>query len=298
MNALQHPPRRSALYVPASNPRALAKVGGLDADAVVFDLEDAVAPEMKEAARGHLLQVFEAGRPGPQYRVVRINAIGSADFDADMRTVARCRPDALLVPKIGSANDVRFLSDAALRHGLDAALRLWLMVETADALAALDDIVRAGLGARPRLEALVVGTNDLAKETGVFAGDGRRYLMPWLMGVVLSAKRHGVCVLDGVWNDFADTAGFDAEALQSSRMAFDGKTLIHPSQIAPANAAFSPSAAALEEARAIVAAFELPRHAGAGVINLEGRMVERLHLAQAQRLLSLQAAIEARGRGR
>ncbi len=298
MNALQHPPRRSALYVPASNPRALAKVGGLDADAVVFDLEDAVAPEMKEAARGHLLQVFEAGRPGSHYRVVRINAIGSADFDADMRTVARCRPDALLVPKIGSANDVRFLSEAALRHGLGAELRLWLMVETADALAALDDIVRAGLGARPRLEALVVGTNDLAKETGVFAGDGRRYLVPWLMGVVLSAKRHGVCVLDGVWNDFADTAGFDAEALQSSRMAFDGKTLIHPSQIAPANAALSPSAAALEEARAIVAAFELPRHAGAGVINLEGRMVERLHLAQAQRLLAMQAAIEARDQGR
>ncbi len=298
MNAPQYPPRRSALYVPASNPRALAKVGGLDADAVVFDLEDAVAPEMKEAARGHLLWVFEAGRPGPQYRVVRINAIGGADFDADMRTVALCRPDALLVPKIGSANDVRFLSEAALRHGLGTELRLWLMVETADALAALDDIVRAGLGARPRLEALVVGTNDLAKETGVFAGDGRRYLMPWLMNVVLNARRHGVCVLDGVWNDFADTAGFDAEALQSARMAFDGKTLIHPSQIAPANAAFSPSAAALEEARAIVAAFELPRHAGAGVINLEGRMVERLHLAQARRLLAMQAAIEARDQGR
>jgi citrate lyase subunit beta/citryl-CoA lyase len=140
-----------------------------------------------------------------------------------------------------------------------------------------------------------VGTNDIAKETGVDPGEERRYLMPWLMQVVLVARRRGVCVLDGVWNDFGDTAGFDAEARQSVKMAFDGKTLIHPTQIAPANRIFSPAPEAIEEAKRIVAAFELPEHAGKGVINLAGKMVERLHRDQAARLLALHASIAGRG---
>ena len=282
------------MYVPAINQRAIAKAQGLACDVVIFDLEDAVAPDAKAAARAQLVQVFHTPRPASQRWVIRVNAISTPEFEDDMATVARCRPDAVLVPKVESADDVRVLSDAALRHRMSKVLRLWLMVETAGALAMLDNIVVAGLAAQPRLDCLVVGTNDIAKETGVFPGDHRAWLLPWLMSSVLTAKRRGVAVLDGVWNDFADTAGFEVEALQSVKMAFDGKTLIHPSQIAPANSAFSPSAAALAEARAIVGAFAQPEHAGAGVINLEGKMVERLHLAQAERLLAKQAAIEAR----
>ncbi|MDB5828460.1 MAG: CoA ester lyase [Variovorax sp.] len=280
------------MYVPAINQRAIAKVRGLACDVVIFDLEDAVAPDAKAAARAQLVQAFEVARPDSQRWVIRVNAIATPDFEEDMATVAHCRPDAVLVPKIDSPDDVRALAAAALRHRMPMAL--WLMIETAAALAMLDDIVQAGLAAHPRLDCLVVGTNDIAKETGVFPGDERVWLMPWLMSIVLTAKRRGVAVLDGVWNDFSDPAGFDVEARQSVKMAFDGKTLIHPSQIAPANAAFSPSAAALAEARAIVGAFAQPEHAGAGVINLDGKMVERLHLAQAERLLARQAAIEAR----
>lgn len=287
-------PRRSVMYVPAINQRAVAKAPGLACDAVVYDLEDAVAPALKDAARAQLLAAFEAAPPAAQRRVIRVNAVGTPEFAADMALVAQCRPDAVLVPKIDSPADVQAVAAAASVHGLAPATGLWLMVETAAALAALDGIVQAGLAVRPRLDCLVVGTNDIAKETGVFAGDQRAWLVPWLMDIVLTAKHRGVAVLDGVWNDFSDTAGFDAEALQAVKMAFDGKTLIHPSQIAPANAAFSPSAAALGEARAIVAAFALPEHAGAGVINLGGKMVERLHLAQAQGLLARQAAIDAR----
>lgn len=282
------------MYVPAANLRALAKVSGLDCDAVIFDLEDAVAPDMKDIARSNLVQAFASGHSGRQQAVVRVKSIGSADFEKDMEAVALCRPDAVLVPKICTALDVQSLSDAAVKHGLREHLRLWLMIETVAALDALDDIVQSGLAAEPRLDCLVVGTNDIAKETGVFTGDSRRYLMPWLMGIVLTAKRRDVCVLDGVWNDFSDQAGFETEALQSVKMAFDGKTLIHPSQVGPANKAFSPSESAVLEAHSIVAAFAQEEHAGAGVINLNGKMVERLHLEQAVRLLAVQAAIDAR----
>lgn len=293
MNPSTHRPRRSAMYVPAANPRALAKVRSLGADAIVFDLEDAVAPAMKAAARGHLVEAFAAGGFGRSETVIRVNAIDTADFAHDLATVVRCRPDAVLLPKVNSAADLHHFSGAAAASGLAEGTGLWAMVETAAALGALDGIIAAGQAGRPRLECLVVGTNDLAKETGVFPGDARTYLLPWLMGIVLAAKRHRVCVLDGVWNDFGDQAGFDAEATQSVKMAFDGKTLIHPTQVAPANRIFSPSTGAVEEARRIAAAFAREENAGAGVINLDGKMVERLHLEQAQRLLAIHDAIAA-----
>ena len=268
----------------------------LDADAVVFDLEDAVAPEAKPAARARLGALLADPAARPRFAVIRVNAVDTPFFDADIALVTSARPEAVLVPKPNTPADIERVAAACRAHGTEATLRLWLMVETAAALAGLDALIGAGLAATPRLDALVVGTNDLALETGVWPGDGRRYLVPWLMNAVLLAKRHGVAVLDGVWNDFADGAGFDAEAEQARRMGFDGKTLIHPTQIAPVHRAFAPPAAALAEARAIVAAFAQPEHAGAGVVNLDGRMVERLHLAQAEQLLRRQAAIEARER--
>ncbi|HYF58762.1 MAG TPA: CoA ester lyase [Burkholderiaceae bacterium] len=277
--------RRSVLYVPASNPRAMAKSWTLGADAVVFDLEDAVAPAAKPTAREALVAELARERPPGLEVVIRVNAVGTDDLVADLQAVQRARPDAILVPKVGDGTDLRVLADAAARQGLATDLAVWAMVETAAGLARLDSIVATGLSLRPRLECLVVGTNDIAKETGVFPGERRAYLMPWLMNVVLVARHRGVAVLDGVWNDFKDTEGFEAEALQASRMAFDGKTLIHPSQVEPANRLFSPSAEAIEDARRIVALFSDPAHAAANVVNMDGRMVERLHYEQARRLL-------------
>lgn len=286
-------PRRSVLYVPASNPRAMAKARTLDADAIVFDLEDAVAPAARPAARDGLVEQITTGGFGSTEAIVRVNAVGTPDLAADLEAVARARPDAVLLPKVNSPEDLDAFAQAASGAGVDSAVRLWAMVETAAGLCALDAIVMHGRTLRYLLDCLVVGTNDIAKETGVFPGEQRAYLMPWLMNVVLVAKRHRICVLDGVWNDFRDAAGFDAEALQSARMAFDGKTLIHPSQVEPANRLFSPSAEAIEDARRIVEAFARPEHAGANVINLDGRMVERLHFEQAERLLKMHAAMQS-----
>lgn len=288
------PPRRSVMYVPAINQRALAKVAGLGCDAIVFDLEDAVAPAMKAEARRNLIALFAAAPTARQERVIRVNAIDNDEFALDMAAVAACRPDAVLLPKVNAPGDFDAFAAEAGRHGLVSQVAVWAMVETPAALLALDVLVQAGLACRHRLDCLVVGTNDIAKDTGVFPGDGRSLLLPWLMNIVLVAKLRGVCVLDGVWNDFGDSAGFDAEAVQSVKMAFDGKTLIHPSQVAPANRAFSPTEAALTEARGIVAAFAQHEHADAGVINLGGKMVERLHLMQAERLLAVQQVIDAR----
>jgi citrate lyase subunit beta/citryl-CoA lyase len=293
-NPASRPPRRSVLYVPALNARAIAKARALDVDALIFDLEDAVAPGMKQAARQTLAGAFAEGGFGHRETVVRINAVDSPEWQADLETVAICRPDAVLLPKVSSPDDLRTLATALGDAGLGDAMRMWAMVETSAGLLRLDEWVLHGLALGPALDCLVVGTNDIAKETGVDPGDERRYLLPWLMQVVLVAKRHGVCVLDGVWNDFSDTAGFDAEARQSVKMAFDGKTLIHPSQVAPANQWFTPPEATLAQARAVVAAFQLPEHANAGVIKLEGRMVERLHLAQAERLLAFDDALAQR----
>lgn len=294
MSNTQQRPRRSAMYVPAVNQRAIEKSRGLDMDTVIFDLEDAVAPEMKAKARAQLVEAFTAGGFGHRETVIRINASDTADYTLDLEALARCRPDAVLLPKVSGGADLADLAARVTAAGLPDTLGLWAMVETTAALTQLDEIVSAGLSLRPRLQCMVVGTNDIAKETGVNPGDERRYLIPWLMNIVLVAKRHGICVLDGVWNDFSDRDGFDAEASQSVKMAFDGKTLIHPTQVEPANRIFSPSAQAVAEAKAIVEAFERPEHAGKGVINLDGKMVERLHLQQAMRLLSIHQAIVSR----
>lgn len=287
-------PRRSVLYVPAANPRAMAKARGLDCDAVVFDLEDAVAPAMKAQARRHLVEAFAAGPLAGREAVIRVNAAETDDFALDMDAVAHCKPDAVLLPKVERPEALALLGSACRARGVASTMRAWAMVETPAALLELDRIVRAGTAGAPALDCLVVGTNDLAKETGVFTGEGRAFLLPWLMHVVLVARRYDVTVLDGVWNDFGDIAGFDAEAAQGRKMGFDGKTLIHPAQVAPAHHAFTASAEAVADARRVVDAFARPEHAGAGVINLQGRMVERLHLAQAERLLAVDAAIRAR----
>lgn len=279
-------PRRSVLYVPASNEKALAKAASLSCDVVVIDLEDAVAPSAKEEARARLAGVF-AARPvdGPDL-VVRVNALSSAWGADDLAAAAACAPDAILLPKVDGPKDVLAADDLLDSRDADPAIRLWAMVETPKGMLNLGPIAELGRDRAARLACLVAGTNDLAKETGVRLTPDRRWLIPWLQQIVLSARAGGLAALDGVCNDFRDLDAFARECDDGRAMGFDGKTLIHPAQIDPANRAFSPSPDEIAEARTIVAAFALPDNEAKGVIQIDGRMVERLHLAQAQRLLA------------
>lgn len=279
-------PRRSVLYIPAANERALAKMPTLACDAAIIDLEDAVASGEKASARDRLAAIF-ANRPQRRCEmVVRINRFGGEGGPEDLAAALACQPDGILLPKINTPRDILEAGDALDEADTPDEVKLWAMIETPRALINIAAI--AGLGRDPasRLACLVAGTNDLIKETGVLATSDRRYLAPWLMQMVLAARAGGIAVLDGVFNDFRNSDGFVRECADAAGMGFDGKTLIHPAQIEAANAAFSPSEQALSEARAVVAAFARPDNADKGVIALDGRMVERLHLVQAQKLLA------------
>ena len=278
-------PRRSALYVPASNARAIDKARQLPCDVVILDLEDAVAPEAKPAARDAAVAAIRAGGFGPREVVLRVNAIDTEWGVADLVAARDSGADAVLVPKIRSATDA-LNYDAALGDA-PPALRLWAMIETAISLFRLEEIAAAA--AQTRLECLVVGSNDLAKEMRMTLDAQRAPLAAALGLTVAAARAHGIAVLDGVYNAFDDDAGFAVQCRQGADWGFDGKTLIHPRQVAPCNAAFSPSAAEIERARRIVEAFARPENAGRGALSVDGAMVERLHLAQAERLLAIDA---------
>jgi citrate lyase subunit beta/citryl-CoA lyase len=282
---LQHP-RRSVLFVPASNGKAVAKLASLDCDAVIFDLEDAVAPEMKAAARENLRVYFGARRQGGPECVIRVNPLASEWGREDLLAARACEPEAILLPKVNTPRDIHDVDDMLDEADAPEGLRLWIMVETAKAMLNIGALAEFGRDKSARLDCFVAGTNDLIKETGILATPDRRHLTPWLMQMVLAARAGGLDVLDGVSNDFRDLDAFSRECAEGAAMGFDGKTLIHPAQIEPANVAFSPSEAALAEAQKIVAAFAQPDNAQKGVIALDGKMVERLHLAQAERLLA------------
>lgn len=277
-------PRRSVLYVPASNARAMEKVAGLACDAVIFDLEDAVGPNDKLQARTSLESWFSSRPDNNKETVIRINALASEWGTDDLETAAQCAPDAVLLPKVERAGDV--LEVSTMLSDLGSKTRLWAMMETPRAIADAVSIAETGLSADGRLDCLVVGTNDLAKDSGVALPQGRPFMQPWLMQIVLAARVAGLDALDGVYNDFRDLEGFRSECQAGSLMGFDGKTLIHPFQIESANDAFGAGDDEIANARAIVAAFSAPENAGKGVLELNGRMVERLHLEQAEKLLA------------
>lgn len=278
--------RRSVLYVPALNERALAKLPSLACDAVVIDLEDSVAPARKEEAR-QALKSFLAAREGDGKEiVVRVNALSTEWGRDDLAAALACNPDAILIPKVETARDVLEANDLLDEAGADPELQLWAMVETPRAVVDIAAIASLGRDKGARLSCLVAGTNDLVKDTGIRATADRRWLVPWLMQMVLAARAGGVDILDGVSNDFSDLEAFAAECAQGRDMGFDGKTLIHPAQIEPANQAFSPSEDEVAEALAIRGAFALPENEAKGVISINGKMVERLHLQQAERLLA------------
>lgn len=283
---LTEKPRRSLLSVPAINARALEKTQLLDCDGFIFDLEDSVAPEKKAEARENLVRFFAAVDLGARERIIRVNGLDTAEIAGDIEAVAACRPDAVLLPKVGGPDDLRRFAHRLNQAGLADSVPVWAMIETPRG------VLNAGAVAECRQEqgiglaCLVVGLNDLRKETGVLPDPARSFLMPWLMQVVLAARAHGLAAIDSVSNDFKDIEAFSRECAQGRAMGFDGKMLIHPAQIAPANRHFGPSEAELAEARMIMAAFSDPAHAHLNVVNVDGRMIERLHLEQAERLIA------------
>lgn len=278
------------LYVPASNPRAIEKARGLDCDAVVFDLEDAVAPETKAQARDTALQALRDGGFGARELVVRVNGLDTPWGADDLAALAESPAHAVLAPKIRHADDV-LAYDAALAAARPE-LRLWVMIETTRAVLDLPAI--AATAAQTRQSAWVFGSNDLAKEMRCVLDHRRLPLAALLTLTVAAARAHGLAVLDGVYNAFDDDTGLQAQCQQGVEYGFDGKTLIHPRQIAAANRAFSPSPEALAWALRIRAAFEQPEHRDKGAIRVDGAMVERLHLDEAERLLALDAEIRLR----
>lgn len=277
-------PRRSVLYVPASSARAMQKAAALDADAIIYDLEDSVAPGEKRAAREQLRDVF-AGMPkaldSRPERIIRINALSTEEGGEDILAARFCKPDAILLPKVEDIEDLSVAAEALEQSDAPETMRIWAMIETPQGVLNAARLAMAARTPSFRLDCFVIGTNDLLKETGVQPQAGRPFLVPWLMQTVLAARAYGLDVLDGVYNDFRDEAGFGAECAQGRAMGFDGKTLIHPSQIDAANHAFGIGEAELAAANAIRDAFALPENAGRGVISIDGRMVERLHLDSA-----------------
>ncbi|WP_375804519.1 HpcH/HpaI aldolase/citrate lyase family protein [Arsenicicoccus cauae] len=280
-------PRRSVLYMPSSNARALDKAKTLPCDALILDLEDAVAPDAKEAAREAACDAARSGEYGRRELTIRINGIGTPWHDEDLRAVAAAGPDAIVVPKVGSADEVRSLVGAMEAAGAPARTTLWAMVETPGAILRVEEIASAS----ERLSVLVMGTNDLVKELYAEHVPGRQPLLAGLGLALLGARAAGKVILDGVYNDVKDTEGFLAECTQGRQLGFDGKTLVHPGQVAGANEAFAPSEQAVEEARGILQAWEDGK--GSGVVTYNGKMIENLHVESARRVLTMHEAVTA-----
>jgi len=288
-------PRRSVLYMPGSNARAIDKAKTLPVDGVIIDLEDAVAPEAKEAARTQVAQAVKAGGFGHREVMIRLNAIDTPWFAHDFDAAIAARPDAILVPKISTPTQIEMIGTRLLDTHAAHHVRLWAMIETPTAIFNIRALAAEAEDSESRLAGFVIGTNDLAKETRARLVPGRAPMLPWLSACVLAAHAYGIDVLDGVYNDIADMEGFAAECAQGRDMGFDGKTLIHPSQIEACNAVFSPSAEESAQAHKIIAAFDRPENAGKGVVQIDGRMVERMHADIARRTVAI---VEAIGKAR
>ena len=284
-------PRRSALYLPASNPRAIAKARTVPADVIILDLEDAVAPDAKEAARAAAIAALKEGGFGNRELAIRANALDTPWGAEDLAAIAVSGADAVLVPKVSSADDITRCHQLLIQA--PASMQLWAMIETCASVNRLDAI--AAMARETRLSLFVMGINDLAKEMRARQVPERTPFLPILTLAVAAARAHGVAILDGVCNEFRDLDVFRAEARQGLMFGFDGKTLIHPDQITPCNDTFSPDAAEVARAREVIAAFALPENAGKGVIQVDGRMTELLHRDEAHQLLAIADMIAQTG---
>jgi citrate lyase subunit beta/citryl-CoA lyase len=287
-------PRRSVLYMPGSNARALEKAKTLPADCVIFDLEDSVAPDAKEAARRQVVDTVKAGGFGTREVFVRVNGVDTPWHADDLAAVAHAAPDAILVPKIVSPEMLEMIGRRLLDMGTDHKTRIWAMIETPLAIFNILAIAAEAKDSESRLSGFVMGTNDLAKDTRARLVPGRTPMLGWLSTCVAAARIYGIDILDGVYNDIGNADGFEMECRQGVDLGFDGKTLIHPNQIAPCNTAFSPSPEEVALARKMIAAFDLPENKSKGVISIDGRMVERLHADMARRTVAIAEAIAAK----
>jgi citrate lyase subunit beta/citryl-CoA lyase len=287
-------PRRSVLYMPGSNVRAVDKARTLPVDGIILDLEDAVAPEAKEEARMQVAAAVKAGGFGRREVFIRVNGIDTPWHADDLAAAVQAAPDAILLPKISEVGQLERVGQRLLDMKADLKTRVWAMIETPLAIFNILSLAAEAHDSETRLAGFVMGTNDLAKETRARQVAGRAPMVPWLATCVLAAHAHGIDILDGVYNDLSDAEGFARECAQARDMGFDGKTLIHPSQIAACNAAFSPSTEEVAQARKIIAAFDHPENKDRGVVQIDGRMVERMHAEIARRTIAIAEAIDAR----
>ncbi len=285
-------PRRSVLYMPGSNARAIEKARSLPVDGVILDLEDAVAPDAKAQARQQVADAVKAGGFGAREVFIRVNGIDTPWHADDLNAAAHAAPDGILVPKVGTVEALERVGQRLLDMKTSLKTRIWAMIETPEAIFNINALAAEAHDSETRLAGFVMGTNDLAKETRARLLPGRAPMVSWLALCVLAAHGHGIDILDGVYNDLSDPKGFEAECAQARDMGFDGKTLIHPNQIGPCNTAFSPSADEVAQARKTIAAFDLPENKDKGVVQIDGRMVERMHAEMARRTVEIADAIE------
>ena len=283
-------PRRSALYMPSSNEKALEKAKGIPADALIFDLEDAVAPDAKPAARANAVAAARSGEYGRREITIRCNGLDTQWGADDLAAAATSGVAAVVIPKINSVDELDAVSNKLKAAGAPDSLGIWAMVETPTAIFNVRSIA-----AHPRVVALVMGTNDLAKELRATQVRGRSPLVPHLATALLAAREAGKVILDGVFNDVKDLDAFRDECTQGAQMGFDGKTLIHPGQVDICNEVWAPTAADVDYATRVIAAFDEAQADGRGVITVDGRMIENLHVDNARRVLAVQAAIDALG---
>ena len=283
-------PRRSVLYMPSSNEKALEKAKTIPSDALIFDLEDAVAPDAKPAARANAVAAAQSGAYGHREVTIRCNGLDTQWGADDIAAAAKSGAAAVVIPKIADTKQLDDVSQHLTAAGAPAAMKIWAMVETPTAI-----FNARSIAAHPRVAVLIMGTNDLAKELRAVQVRGRAPLVPHLATALLAAREAGKIILDGVFNDVKDLDAFRTECEQGMQMGFDGKTLIHPGQVEICNEVWAPTAADVDYARRVIAAFDEAQAEGRGVITVDGRMIENLHVDNARRVLSVQAAIDALG---
>ena len=288
-------PRRSLLYMPGSNARAIEKARTLAADGIILDLEDSVAPDAKPHARHQVVEAVRAAGFRHREVFIRINSLETEWGADDLSAAAAAAPDAILVPKVSSADQLEMIGQRLFDTHTALRTRIWVMIETPLAILNVAAIAASVKDSETRLGGFVLGTNDIAKETRTRLVPGRAPMVPWLMACIAAARTYGIDVIDGVYNDIGNAEGFAEECAQARDMGFDGKTLIHPNQIEPCNAAFSPAPEEVAQAKRIIAAFDAPENENKGVVALDGRMVERMHAEMARRTVAIAEAIAAHG---
>jgi citrate lyase subunit beta/citryl-CoA lyase len=284
-------PRRSLLFMPGSNARALEKARSLAADGIILDLEDSVAPDGKALARDRIAEAVAAKGFGRREVLIRVNALDSPYWIDDVTMAAKARADGILVPKISSVQDLSAIADRLSDVGADMSIRVWAMIETARAVLHAEELAASSRDSEMRLAGFVFGPNDIARETRIRMQPGRAAMLPMITHCILATRLHGLEILDGPYSDFSNPEGFAQECAQGRDLGFDGKTLIHPGQIEACNAIFTPPAEEVAHARKIIAAFERPENAARGAIQLDGQMVERLHADMARRTIAIADAI-------